>query len=179
MPPAPRHPAELHRRFFRGSTAVSEGLLTRNELRSTAWQRLFQDVYVCTCMPVSHATRATAAARMLLPGSVVSGRSAAVLWGIDAAALRDDVELTVPPSWNVSSTRGVTVRRRTLSRDSVTVRGGVRRTTALATAVDLGRTLPLDDAVVLLDRLVVDGGVDLAELRAATEAARGPGCRRA
>lgn len=179
VPPAPRHPAGLHRRFFRGSTAVAERELTRNQLRSTAWRRLFQDVYVCSCMPLTHATRAVAAARMLLPGSVVSGRSAAALWGVGGAAVQDDVELTVPPQWNVSTTRGVRVRRRMLAPGSVTVRDGVRVTTPLATALDLGRSLPLDDAVVLLDRLVVDCGVDLSMLRAAAGAATGPGCRRA
>jgi hypothetical protein len=179
VPPSPRHPDDLHRRFFRGSTAVAEGRLTRNELRSTAWRRLFHDVYVCACMPVTHSTRATAAARVLLPGSVVTGRSAAVLWGVGGAGLQDDVELTVPPPWNITATRGVRVRRRTLTPGSVAVRDGVRLTTLMATALDLGRSLPEDDAVVLLDRLVADRGVDLGGLRAATDTASGPGCRRA
>jgi very-short-patch-repair endonuclease len=102
-----------------------------------------------------------------------------VLWGVDAARDHDDVELTVPPGWTVTAARGVRVRRRTLAAGTVTVRHGVRVTTPVATALDLARVLPLDEAVVLLDRLIVHGRVALAVLRAAGEAASGPGCRRA
>ncbi len=179
MPPSPRHPAALHDRLFRGSTVVADRQLTSNELRSTAWQRLFHDVYVCSCVPVTHSTRARAAARVLLPGSVVTGRSAAVLWGVEAAGVHDDVELTVPPLWNVSAVRGVRVRRRLLAPGSVAVQGGIRVTTPAATALDLGRTLPTDEAVILLDRLIVGSRLDLAGLRASADAASGPGCRRA
>ena len=77
MPRSPRRPPELHNRAFRGSAAVATARLTRNELRSSAWRRLFQDVYVCSCVPVTHAVRAVAAAGTLLPGSVVSGRTRA------------------------------------------------------------------------------------------------------
>jgi hypothetical protein len=76
-----------------------------------------------------------------------------VLWGVDAARDHDDVELTVPPGWTVTAARGVRVRRRTLAAGTVTVRHGVRVTTPVATALDLARVLPLDEAVVLLDRL--------------------------
>jgi hypothetical protein len=119
---------------------IAAGVLTPNELRSTAWRRLFHDVYVCSCVPVTHAVRATAACWKLLPGSVVSGRSAAVLWGIDAAGDFDDVELTVPPGRNVTVARGIRVHRRSLQSDDITIRRGVRVTTPIATALDVARS---------------------------------------
>ena len=154
--------------------------MTRSELRSTAWRRLFEDVYVCACVPDTHLTRAIAAAGTLLPGAVVSGRSAAVLWGLDVAGDRDDVELTVPPGARVTATRGVRVRRRSLAPDAVTRRDGVRVTTPVATAVDLAAGEPVvDEAVVLVDRVVGRGLTTLAEVRAAASAATGPGSRHA
>lgn len=156
---------------------IAAGVLTPNELRSSAWRRLFTDVYVCSCVFVTHAIRAAAACWNLLPGSVVSGRSAAVLWGVDAATVGDDVELTVAPGGRVTAARGVRVRRRVLLADAVTTRRNVRVTTAVATALDLARDLPLDDGVVLLDQLCDRGVVELPAVRAAAALLTGPGCR--
>src|SRR6476469_5871721 len=100
MPVAPRRPADLRGRVFRGSAAVASGRLSPRELRSSAWQRLFHDVYACADLPVTHRLRAVAASRLLVPDAVVSGRSAAVLWGIPVAERDDDVELTVRPGSN-------------------------------------------------------------------------------
>ena len=79
-----------------------------------------------------------AAAGLLLPGAVVSGRSAATLWGLPAAGTGDPVELTVPAGAAPCAVPGVRVRRRALSPVDVTLRRGTRATTA----VDLGRALP-------------------------------------
>ena len=112
---------------------VTAGRLTTNHLRSTAWQRLFRDVYVCACVQVTHRVRASAACWKVLPGSAVTGRSAAVLWGIDAAAADDDVHLTVQPGTSVSAVRGVRVHRRALAAGAVAVDRTVRVTTPLRT----------------------------------------------
>ncbi|WP_142024460.1 hypothetical protein [Blastococcus colisei] len=48
-------------------------------------RRLFPDVYACTSLPVTHRRRARAAAVLLLPGAVLRGRRAAVMWGVDLA----------------------------------------------------------------------------------------------
>ena len=179
MPRTPRHPAELHRRAFRGSAVVAAGRLTGNELRSRAWRRLFHDVYVCACVRPTHAARAVAAAGTLLPGSVVTGRSAAVLWGIDAGGDEDDVELTVPLGQKITAARGVRVRRRNLAPDAITLRRGVKITKPEATAVDIARGTDLDSAVILIDRFVAAGLVDLAAVQRAAADASGPGSRRA
>jgi hypothetical protein len=156
---------------------VTSGLLSARELRSSAWQRLYRDVYACADVPVTHALRAVAAAGLLVPGSVVTGRSAAALWGVPLAERDDDVELTVPPGANVCRVPGVSVRRRALEPDQVTVRRGARTTTPEATAVDLARRGPLDEAVVLLDRVVSAGITDLDSIRAAAGRVTGRGCR--
>ena len=44
-------PDLLRRRPFRGTAAVSDGLLTRPQLRSSPWRRLFRDVYVQSDYP--------------------------------------------------------------------------------------------------------------------------------
>ncbi|MGZ4604987.1 MAG: hypothetical protein ACXVX8_00860 [Blastococcus sp.] len=177
MPVAPRRPADLRGRVFRGSAAVASGKLSPRELRSSAWQRLFHDVYACADLPVTHQLRAVAAGRLLVPGGVVTGRSAAVLWGIPEAERDDDVELTVPPGSNVCRISGVTVRRRALGPDHVTVRRGARTTTPEATAVELARVGTLEDAVVLVDRFVAARVTDLGRVRAAAVDVAGRGCR--
>ncbi|TFV88773.1 hypothetical protein [Blastococcus sp. CT_GayMR16] len=175
MPVAPRRPAVLRGRVFRGSDVVAAGTLSPGELRSPAWRRLFRDVYACVDLPVTHHLRAVAAAGLVVPGSVVTGRSAAVLWGLPAAERDDDVELTVPPRSTVCRVAGITVRRRLLDPAAVTVRRGTPVTTAEVTAVDLARTGPLDEAVVLIDRLVAGRLTNLEMVRAVEVTGRG--CR--
>ncbi|MBN1096235.1 hypothetical protein JKP76_09450 [Blastococcus sp. TML/C7B] len=179
MPSAPTRPAPLRGRMFRGSEQVRLGVLTKNQLRSSAWRRLFPDVYACASLPVDHARRARAAAALVVPGAVVSGRSAATLWGSPLAEPGDDVELTVPPGCRAGAVRGIRVSRRHLPADAVVVRGGVRVTTAVRAAVDIARAEPLEDAVVALDRLITGGLATLDDVRAAAVALSGPGCRSA
>lgn len=177
MPAAPRRPVELRRKAFRGSAVVAAGLLSPRELRSPAWRRLFRDVYACAGLTVTHELRAVAAAGLLVPGSVVTGRSAAVLWGVPAAERDDDVELTLPLGATVCRVPGITVRRRVLDAERVTSRRGARTTTPEATAVDLARVGPLDEAVVLIDRPVGPKVTDLERIRALAGTVSGRGCR--
>ncbi|MCZ2823986.1 MULTISPECIES: hypothetical protein [unclassified Modestobacter] len=174
-----RRPPALRGRVFRGTAAVGAGLLTRRQLDSSAWHRLFRDVYACADLTVTHQLRAVAAASVLLPGSVVTGASAAVLWGLAAAGPEDDVELTVPPATRTSVVSGVRVRRAELLPADVTRRRGVPVTTPERTAVSLGAESPLDEAVVLIDQLAAAGLLDLGDVRAMAAAATGRGCRRA
>ncbi|WP_346619767.1 hypothetical protein [Blastococcus montanus] len=178
MGPQPRRPPELHRRVFRGSAVVRSGRLTENELRSSAWRRLHRDVYVCATVPVTHRVRAMGAA-LAVRRSAISGRSAAVLWGVDAAGAGDDVELTVPPGAGVSTLPGVRVRRRALDPAQVLRRSGVPVTSAALTALDLAGRLPGSDGTALVDRLVRSGATDLAAVRALASTARGPWSARA
>ncbi|WP_245177119.1 type IV toxin-antitoxin system AbiEi family antitoxin [Geodermatophilus sp. DF01_2] len=179
MPRPPSSPPPLRGRVFCGSSVVREGLLTPAQLRSSAWRRLYPDVYACAGLEVTHAIRALAVTRLLLPGAVASGRSAAALWGVDARTPEDDVEVTVPPACRGGAVTGVRVTRRPLPADAVTRTRAVPVTTPLRTALDLARTLPPVDAVVALDALVRTGLVGLADVRGAVATATGRGCRRA
>ncbi len=147
-------------------------------MRSTAWRHLFPDVFACSSLPLTHRLRARAAAILLLPGAVLSGRSAAVLWGVPLAETDDPVECTVDPSRRGGAIRGVRVTRRRLPDEDVVRRNGVLVTTPLRTALDLARIEPPDEAVVCLDQFLRSRLVTLDEVRAAAAATTGPGCRR-
>ena len=179
MPPV-RRPEQLRGRVFRGSTAVRRGWLTANDLRGPAWCRLLPDVYADARLEVTHVLRTRVAARLLLPHSVVSGASAAVLWGLDdLAGAEDDVELTVPPGSPRGAAPGVVVRRRVLPERCIRPVVGVRATAPETTAVELAARLPLDDGVVLLDRVVAAELSTLTTLRWEAAELTGRGCRRA
>lgn len=159
---------------------LRSGLLTRGELRSSAWRRIYRDVYVCATVPLTHQVKALAAAAVLFPGAVVTGRSAAVLWGLDDAAGPDDVvTLCIPAGRSASAVPGVRVHRRDLPPEDVTWRRRVKVLTAAATAIDIARHTALDQAVVVVDQLVVAELVGLGDIRTAAMTLTGPGCRRA
>ncbi|WP_299956255.1 hypothetical protein [uncultured Modestobacter sp.] len=179
MPPAPQVPVDLRHEPFRGSVVVQRGLLTADQLRARVWRRLFPDVYVYAAVPVTHQLRCRAAAGVLLPGAVVTGRSAAVLWGIDPVNDADDVELTVRPGSHPVRVPGLRVRRAAVDAREVCRRRGVRVTTPEATAVALARALPLEDAVIAIDQLTSSGLASLQRVQALAGAASGAGCRRA
>jgi very-short-patch-repair endonuclease len=175
----PRVPEQLRNRVFRGSTVVRQGLLTPDELRGPAWTALFRDVYVSAGRPVTHALRARAAAGVLRSDAVVAGVSAAVLWGVDLAGPDDDVELTLPPDAHPMRMPGVRARRAALDDRHVCTHRGVRVTDPEATAVAVAGRLPLDEAVVAVDLMTVNGLAVLPLVRALAQAATGPGCRQA
>jgi hypothetical protein len=130
---------------------------------------------------VTHQLRAAAAAQLLVPGAVVSGRSAAVLWGVRTAAdPTDDVELTVPPGSSACTAPGVRVRRWPLEPEEIRRRGRTPVTSPVRTAIDIGREVgPVEESVAVLDALVVAGQVPLEDVRRAAAGATGPRCRRA
>ena len=180
MAPTNAAPEALRGRFFRGSTAVRQGLLTPDDLRGPAWRRLFPDVHADARLEVTHALRARAAATVLLPHAVVSGCSAAVLWGLDdLAGPEDDVEITVAPGRPRGAAPGVVVRRRALPARHTRPVVGVRATAPETTAVELAARLPADEGVVLLDRFVAARLTTLTTLRIEAAELTGRGCRRA
>ena len=173
----PHRPAALHGRVFRGSQQIAEGRITRGQLRGPAWRRLLPDVYACSTVPVTHRLLARAVGGLLLPDAVVSGRSAAVLWGADLATAEDVVECTIDASRRAGAVRGVRVTRRALSDAEVVRRDGVLVTSPVRTALDLGRVEPADEAVVCVDAFLRLRLVTLEEVRSAAQATTGAGCR--
>jgi len=136
---------------FLGSAAIAAGLVTKGQLRSQAWQRLFHDVYADARHAVDHTLLVRGAALLLPPGAVVTGRSAAHLYGARLASPTDPVTVASPEPWRGG--RGIHPTQRQLAAGDLRVYQGVPVTTPLATGYELARVLPLDDAVVWLDAL--------------------------
>jgi hypothetical protein len=174
----PRIPPDLTVDVFRGSDATLRGLLTRRQLDGRSWRRLFPDVYVHRDVPVTHALRSKGA-WLLLPAAVVTGRSAAVLWGVELADPCDDVEVTVPAGAHPRRVPGLRVRRARLPAEHWWQRAGIPVTTPEATSVRLAASVRGDEAVIAVDRMVNSGIVDLGPVRALAAVQRGPGSSRA
>lgn len=137
---------------FRGSAAVSGGLLTEGVLRGHRYRRLFHDIYLLASTPADLAARSHASA-LLAPGhGVLSGYSAAELLGARCAPAEANAELTIPGR-DLREQPGLTVHRDRLADDEITDVGGLPITTALRTAWDLARWLPTVEAVVAMDAL--------------------------
>ena len=157
---------------FRGSVEVAAGRLTRHELEHD-YVRVHRDVYLTKQVEITAKERALAAAIYAGPDAVLTGRSAAALYGvrwIDSTAAAE----VVRPS-HFRSPDGLVVRRYRVRPDETLHRGGIRLTTEARTGFDLGRLLPRDQAIVLVDALCNTTGLwpaDIAEI-----AGRHPGER--
>jgi hypothetical protein len=153
---------------FRGSDALRLGLLTRAQLRGPRWRRLRQDVYCDSDLALTHEVMARAVALSAPSEAVFAGLTAASWWSTRGPLVGPDdvVELILPPEvrWNVRS--GVRVRHASTSGHVVTD-GRLRYTDRTRTALDLIRRGALDDAVVLLDRLVYHRAAFLDDVRPA------------
>jgi G:T-mismatch repair DNA endonuclease (very short patch repair protein) len=161
---------------FRGSDVLRQGLLTRAQLRHPRWRRLRQDVYCDATLPLTHALMARAVALVAPPEAVFGGLTAASWWSTRGplAGPDDPVEVLLPPHVRWNPGPGVLMRTATTSDDVVTD-GVLRYTDRTRTALDLIRRGPLDDAVVLLDRLVLHRAAFLEDVREAVT--RLPRCR--
>jgi hypothetical protein len=110
---------------------------------------------------------------------VVTGVSAATVWGLDLLQTHDDVEVTLPPGSNMVRVAGIRARRARIDENHVWRRRDIPVTTPAATAVRLAQALPHEDAVVAIDQLIHTGVVDLEPIRILAAASRGPGSARA
>jgi very-short-patch-repair endonuclease len=160
---------------FRGDEALRTGVVTRNELYGPRFRRLFPGVFVPVGLVVDFAVR-TRAAYLLVEdrGGVLAGYSAALLLGADCAPRNAPAEVLVPS--DARGHPGLLVRRDRLPASERTVVGGCRVTTAVRTAWDLARRLPLVEAVVATDALARAGRfapADLLARRLAEPGARG------
>lgn len=161
---------------FRGTDVLRHGLLTRAQLRGMRWRRLRQDVYCDAGTPLTHQLMARAVALCAPPQAVFGGLTAASWWSTRGplATPDDPVEVVLPPTVRWNPGPGVVVRQASTSGDVVTD-GRLHYTDRTRTALDLIRRGPLDDAVVLLDRLVHHRVTFLDDVQIA--AGRLPRCR--
>jgi hypothetical protein len=160
-------PTPLRHRYFSGRTVVERGLLSRKQLRSRAWRRLFHGVYADSALPETHRLRCAAAMAYLLPtGSVIAEGSAATLWGAGLAAPTDPVEALVPRPMRVGPAQGLRVHVGTLAADERARAGGLPVTSPLRTCWDMACWFDAVEAVVLVDRMLAAGQVSPDGLRA-------------
>lgn len=155
---------------FLGSHAVSEGDLTPAQLRSGLFNRLFQNVYVPIGIPQDHALRCKAAILVAPDGAVLTGCSAATVYGFPFALASDPVEFVVPEKQGFHSLCGLHLRRtRLLGEDFEPWRDGriatpLRMTMDILTNTRLHRSFPR--VVGLLDALLHAGFIDRDALEA-------------
>jgi very-short-patch-repair endonuclease len=157
-------PRELTTAPFTGAAAVAAGLLTRRQLQGDTWRRLLPGVYAWSELTLDHRRWCRAAGLFLRGRGAVSGRSAAGLWGAAVLVRDGPVEVTLPLKTRLRAPDGLTIVRSPLPPRDVTERAGVPLTSAERTAFDLGRRLPVVDAVVALDamlgaKLITKGGL--------------------
>ena len=128
-------------------------------VRNGVLLRLFRNVYVVAQSELTVEQRAYAASLVISKHSVICDRTAAWIWGVDCFRWR---ELDVAPPLESFTTRGHRASHRAEIRggerdltptDFVTV-GGVRVTTPLRTALDLGCRLSRRDALAAIDALM-------------------------
>jgi len=167
--------AELRRQLRRGAlVAVCRGAYTLPELAAAA-----------TGDPArEHALAAAAAVRRAGAGAAASHHSAAIIHGLDLLSRPDSgaVALTRSPrgSRSRSDRAGAVVHLADLPPEQVTSRHGVQVTTVARTVIDLARTLPFADGVVVADAALHARKAARAELGSVLAAcARWPGVRRA
>jgi len=88
--------------------------------------------------------------RRLPMTAVFSGRTAGWLHGLDLPPC-DPVEVTLPSGSPTSRLAGIVVRRSDVGVSETVMRRGYRTTSVVRTLADLGRRLPLVEAVAALD----------------------------
>lgn len=181
MPPQPQRPAALSWRIFRGSDAVARGLLTRHQLRSSAWIRLRHDVYADARLDRDHALACRGALLRLPRSAVIAGPSAAFLLGVEhAAGFTDDVHVIVPSAVRLNRQQGLRVHVTDLDRHEIDAAGGLLRTCAARTAWDVAAWLDPVRAVPVIDTMLGRALVGVDDLRATVDRlADRPGGRRA
>lgn len=103
---------------------------------------------------------------------VASHASAARLHGLDLWRPVDGLDVTVRPGSRPAETKA-RVHRADLRSDDVDFRLPI--TSVFRTVLDCGRTLPLPDAVIVLDSALRGRRVTMTALRAAAKSARGHG----
>ncbi|MCZ7435373.1 DUF559 domain-containing protein [Micromonospora sp. WMMC241] len=168
MSTSARVPQRLSHLPFRGSRAVSGGLLTWTMLRGPTWVRLLPDVYVHRdgLRADDHRMWCDAVALRLPPGAALAGRSAAWLLGVDLLARGDRVTVLLPTGARLRPHPRLSIVRSPLPGADRRWFAGLPVTTPLRTAFDLGRQGARAEALVAVDALLRRQVVKLPALRA-------------
>jgi len=142
-------PPALTRGPFNLEEARRHGL-TKDHLLGASWRRLGGGFYALGVIADDPDVVLAAIGRRLPTRAVFSGRTAAWLHGLDLPPC-DPVEVTVPSAGQSSRLTGTAVRRSDISASETVTRRGHPTTSVVRTLADLGRRLPLVEAVAALD----------------------------
>lgn len=161
-------------KVFRGSTVVRRGILTPDQLRSSAWTRVRRDVYADARLAPDHGLAVAACSLTLPAGAAIAGRSAAWLYGVKQASPRDPVDVLLPvgTSW---SPPGVSAHIQCVPDADVSAYGRRRMTTATRTCVDIARWYDAVVAVPIIDAMLAGRLVTPFDLQAQLGATQGQG----
>jgi REase_MTES_1575/Transcriptional regulator, AbiEi antitoxin len=166
----------LPSRPFTLRSALELGL-SRTQLRRAAAagavERLFHGVYVRGDIPVTTEVRVAAAALVINPGAVVCDRTAAWIWSVDVFEFREldgvpPVEAFLPSGCRRTERSEVRGGERDLRPCDWVEVGGVKVTTPLRTAMDLGCRLNRRQALAAMDALMRLHGFVRADMERAT-----------
>lgn len=148
---------------------MSVGVLTRRQLRGSAYRRVYPDVYLSSEVPPDLEARSRAAYLWAARWSgVLGGYSACALLGADCPPAYAPAEIVVAVS-HLRAPAGVVLRQDRLASDECREARGVVVTTPLRAAYDLARRGFLVDAVVAVDELAGRFHFAPAELLAVAE----------
>lgn len=159
---------------FRGSLAIATGVLTRAQLRSSGFRRLFPDIYLRRDVAPTLVVRSRGAQLLVAGQGALAGYSAAELLGARIAPRDADAEVVVPGG-DFRECRGLRVHREQLADDEIETVGDLVVTSAIRTAYDLARWSTQVEGVVAADALGRIGSFGPPALLAI--AARYPGAR--
>ena len=149
------HPEPMLAGPFRAREAITQGLVTKAQLRGRRFQRLFRGVYVCRPTDgraVDLATRSRGAFLLLGEHGALAGYSAAELLQAPCAPREVPAEV-VATGTGIRPRPGLIVHRDAIEPSEIWRAGGCRVTSPLRTAWDLARRLDRTEAVVAIDAL--------------------------
>ncbi len=176
----PLRPEALVGQVFRGGDAVAAGLLTSDQLRSTAWRRVLRGIYVDADLPPDPEHRLRAVELLAPVTAVFAGRTAAWLHGVSTAwEDGDPVAVAVPTGARWGPVAGVAIAHVQLTGAEITVRRGYRVTSAVRTAADVARSGPPALTVPVLDPLLARTGAEATRVYVAIGSGRGSADARA
>jgi AbiEi antitoxin C-terminal domain len=161
---------------FIGTEAISEGRLTRGQLR---WRHTLVQRGVYLANDAEATLHASTLAAWLCTGrkGVIAGRAAAALHGARWVDASTPIEIIAE---HTRRRAAVIVHEERIASDEITYLGELPVTSPVRTALDIARHLPRDIAVPHLDALAAATGVTFDEVIALAQRYRGArGVRRA
>ncbi len=159
-----------------GSEAISNGTLTRGVLRWN-YSAVHPGVYLAKDAERTVLVNSQAAWLWTSRRGVIAGRAAAAVHGAKWVDASTPIEVIAE---HTRPRAGIIVREERIAADEVTMIGDLPVTSLARTALDLGRHLARDAAVVHLDALAAATGVSVDDALALADRYRGArGVRRA